>query len=87
MSKPFRWWDAYRKQFGLKDFLSESQAVAQQQIKERRLPMIEWISVRQSTVSNIRASLPGAGYGQFAGTMYRLQNSKKRAERSERLTV
>ena len=30
------WWDAYRKQLGLKDFLSESQdAVALQQIKER----------------------------------------------------
>ena len=31
-----RWWDAYRKQLGLKRLLSESQdAVALQQIKER----------------------------------------------------
>ena len=31
-----RWWDAYRKQFGLKDFSPKSQdAVALQQIKER----------------------------------------------------
>lgn len=31
-----RWWDAYRKQLGLKDFSPESQdAVALQQIKER----------------------------------------------------
>ena len=30
----FRWWDAYRKQFGLKDFSPKSQdAVALQQIK------------------------------------------------------
>ena len=30
-----RWWDAYRKQLGLKDFLSKSQdAVALQQIKD-----------------------------------------------------
>ena len=37
-----RWWDAYRKQLGLKDFSPKSQdAVALQQIKERRLPMID----------------------------------------------
>ena len=37
-----RWWDAYRKQLGLKDFSPKSQdAVALQQIKERgALPMI-----------------------------------------------
>ena len=33
-----RWWDAYRKQLGLKDFSPKSQdAVALQQIKERML--------------------------------------------------
>ena len=51
-----RWWDAYRKQFGLKDFSPKSQdAVALQQIKERgALPMIDRvISVRQSTVAAI----------------------------------
>ena len=50
------WWDAYRKQFGLKDFSPKSQdAVALQQIKERgALPMIDRvISVRQSTVAAI----------------------------------
>ena len=32
-----RWWDAYRKQLGLKDFSPKSQdAVALQQIKERK---------------------------------------------------
>ena len=41
--------------------------MALQQIKERgALPMIDRvISVRQSTVAAISASLPGAGYGQF----------------------
>ena len=64
-----RWWDAYRKRLGLKDFLSKSQdAVALQQIKERgALPMIDRGDIRQAIdrCSNIWASLPGAGYGQF----------------------
>ena len=70
--------------------LSESQdAVALQQIKERgALPMIDRGDIRQAIdrCSNIWASLPGAGYGQFghkAGCL--IANSKKRAERSERL--
>ena len=48
-------------QLGLKDFSPKSQdAVALQQIKERRLPMIDRggvISVRQSTVAAISAGL------------------------------
>ena len=51
-----RWWDAYRKQLGLKDFSPKSQdAVALQQIKERGalLTLIVVISVRQSTVAAI----------------------------------
>ena len=64
------WWDAYRKQLGLKDFSPKSQdAVALQQIKERGafLPMIDRGDIRQAIdrCSNIWASLPGAGYGQF----------------------
>ena len=45
-----RWWDAYRKQFGLKDFSPKSQdAVALQQIKERgALPMIDRGDIRQA---------------------------------------
>ena len=44
------WWDAYRKQFGLKDFSPKSQdAVALQQIKERgALPMIDRGDIRQA---------------------------------------
>lgn len=64
-----RWWDAYRKQLGLKDFSPASQdAVALQQIKERRaLELIDSGDIRQAIdrCSNIWASLPGAGYGQF----------------------
>ena len=64
-----RWWDAYRKQLGLKDFSPKSQdAVALQQIKERgALSMIDRGDIRQAIdrCSNIWASLPGAGYGQF----------------------
>ena len=64
-----RWWDAYRKQLGLRKIPPKSQdAVALQQIKERGayLWLIVVISVRQSTVAaNIWASLLGAGYGQF----------------------
>ena len=54
---------------GLKDFSPKSQdAVALQQIKERgALPMIDRGDIRQAIdrCSNIWASLPGAGYGQF----------------------
>ncbi|HGW3730868.1 TPA: glycoside hydrolase family protein [Citrobacter freundii] len=64
-----RYWDAYRKQLGLKDFSPASQdAVALQQIKERgALPMIDRGDIRQAIdrCSNIWASLPGAGYGQL----------------------
>ena len=60
-----------------------------QQIKERgALPMIDRGDIRQviDRCSNIWASLPGAGYGQFEHKADSLiANSKKRAERSERL--
>ena len=48
--------------------LSESRTLALQQIKERgALPMIDRGDIRQAIdrCSNIWASLPGAGYGQF----------------------
>ena len=64
-----RYWDAYRKQLGLNDFSPTNQdAVALQQIKERgALPLIDRGDIRQAIdrCSNIWASLPGAGYGQF----------------------
>ena len=61
-----RWWDAYRKQLGLKDFSPKSQdAVALQPGAWRT--MIDRGDIRQAIdrCSNIWASLPGAGYGQF----------------------
>ena len=57
-----RWWDAYRKQLGLKDFSPKSQdAVALQQIKERgALPMIDR-HIRQAptvaAISGLRRAL------------------------------
>ncbi len=63
-----RWWMPTASSF-LKDFSPKSQdAVALQQIKERgALPMIDRGDIRQAIdrCSNIWASLPGAGYGQF----------------------
>ena len=64
----FHWWDAYRKQLGLKDFSPKSQdAVALQRLGRGALPMIDRGDIRQAIdrCSNIWASLPGAGYGQF----------------------
>ena len=85
-----RWWDAYRKQLGLKDFSPKSQdAVALQQIKERgALPMIDRGDIRQAIdrCSNIWAS--SAGRWLWSSSSIRLtawlQNSAW-AERSERL--
>ena len=64
-----RWWDAYRKQLGLKDFSPKSQdAVALQQIKERgALPMIDRGDIRQAIDG---AAISGGccralSYGQF----------------------
>ena len=81
-----RWWDAYRKQLGLKDFSPKSQdAVALQQIKERgALPMIDRGDIRQAIdrCSNIWASLPGAGYGQFEHKADSLIAKFKKPERN-----
>ena len=77
------------KQLGLKDFSPKNRdAVALQQIKERgALPMIDRGDIRQAIdrCSNIWASLPGAGYGQFEHKADSLIAKFKRAERSERL--
>ncbi|CAH3644036.1 TPA: glycoside hydrolase family 104 protein [Citrobacter freundii] len=63
-----RYYDAYKKQLGLKDFSPANQdAIAVQQIRERKaLADIEagYIKEAIAKCSNIWASLPGAGYGQ-----------------------
>lgn len=63
-----RYYDAYRKTLGLKDFSPLSQdLIALQQIRERRaIPLIQAGKVEDAIarVRNIWASLPGAGYGQ-----------------------
>ena len=59
--------DAYRSVWPER-LLSESQDAVALQIKERgALPMIDRGDIRQAIdrCSNIWASLPGAGYGQF----------------------
>ena len=55
-----RWWDAYRKQLGLKDFSPKSQdAVALQQIKERgALPMIDRGDIRLASTAAAISGLP-----------------------------
>lgn len=72
-----RYFDAYKKQLGLKDFSPESQdAIAMQQIKERKaLPDIDAgnFSAAVNKCRNIWASLPGAGYGQHEQKMDVLQ--------------
>ena len=59
----------HRKQLGLKDSLRKVRTLWHcSQIKERgALPMIDRGDIRQAIdrCSNIWASLPGAGYGQF----------------------
>lgn len=63
-----RYFDAYKKSLGLKDFSPLSQdLIAIQQIRERKaLQLIQAGQFEQavSQVRNIWASLPGAGYGQ-----------------------
>ena len=64
--------------------------MALQQIKERgALPMIDRGDIRQAIdrCSNIWASLPGAGYGQFEHKADSLIAKFKRAERSEEIDV
>ncbi|WP_367394514.1 glycoside hydrolase family 104 protein [Cupriavidus sp. Agwp_2] len=63
-----RYYDAYKRQLGLRDFGPAAQdAIAVQQIRERRaIPDIEAGRLREAIAKcrNIWASLPGAGYGQ-----------------------
>jgi muramidase (phage lysozyme) len=72
-----RYFDAYKKQLGLKDFSPASQdAIALQQIKERRaLADIEAGRFTEAVAKckNIWASLPGAGYGQHENALDKLQ--------------
>ena len=74
-----RYFDAYRVTLKLPDFSPASQdAIALQQIKERKaLPLIESgdFAAAVDRVSNIWASLPGAGYGQHENKMADLERA------------
>ena len=85
-----RWWDAYRKQLGLKDSLRKVRTLWHcSRLRSVALyPMIDRGDIRQAIdrCSNIWASLPGAGYGQFEHKADSLiAKFKEAAERSERL--
>ena len=73
-----------------KTSLRSQDAVALQQIGRGALPMIDRGDIRQAIdrCSNIWASLPGAGYGQFDIRLTAwLQKFKKRAEQSREIDV
>ena len=83
------WWDAFTAS-SLSERPSESQDALGHCARLRSVALYLWlivvISVRQSTVVAYLGQLPGAGYGQFEHKADSLiANSKKRAERSERL--
>ena len=63
----FRWWDAYRKQLGLKDFSPKSQTLWHCRLRSVALYLwlIVVISVRQSTVAAISGLHCRAGYGRL----------------------
>jgi len=79
-----RYFDAYRKLLGLKDFTPVSQdLIALQQIRERRaLPLIQAGKIAEAiaAVRNIWASLPGAGYGQHEHKLDQLLSVFDRAK-------
>lgn len=78
-----RYFDAYRKQLGLADFSPAAQdQIALQQIAEQgALDAIDTGHFQQAVgkVSNIWASLPGAGYGQRENVMSVLEDAYQRA--------
>ncbi|KIQ21545.1 glycoside hydrolase family 24 protein [Xanthomonas campestris] len=78
-----RYYDAYRKTLKLPDFSPVNQdKIALQQIRERKaLPLIQAGQIREAIarVSNIWASLPGAGYGQHEHKLDNLLAAYKRA--------
>ena len=87
-----RWWDAYRKQLGLKDFSPKSQdAVALQQIKERgaTYDWSWWYPSGNRPLQQYLGFTAGRWLWQFERLELTawLQNSKKRAERSEMMHI
>lgn len=78
-----RYWDTYRRLLGLLEFGPVAQdLVAIQQIRERgAMPLIKagQFDAAVSRVSNIWASLPGAGYGQHEQKIQHLAAAFERA--------
>ena len=79
-----RWWDAYRKQLGLKTLKVGRCGIHGQE--RGALPMIDRGDIRQAIdrCSNIWASLPGAGYGRFehkADSLIAIQRSGRNGQK------
>jgi muramidase (phage lysozyme) len=78
-----RYWPAYKAKLGLPDFGPVSQdRIAIQQIKERgALGLVQsgHLTAAIAKVSNIWASLPGAGYGQHENDMASLREAYTKA--------
>lgn len=78
-----RYFDAYKKLLGLKDFSPASQdAIALQQIKEcHALKFIDagLFDYAVTECAHIWASLPGAGYGQHENDMDKLRQAYQKA--------
>lgn len=79
----YKYWDAYKKQLGLKGFYPEDQdAIAMQLIKECKARDDINAGRIESAITKCRsrwASLPGAGYGQFEHKMDTLVSAYKKA--------
>ncbi|QCR38718.1 glycoside hydrolase family 104 protein [Nissabacter sp. SGAir0207] len=72
----YRWWPAYKKQLGLKDFSAASQDLLCIQLLKERSALADIEAGRITSAvkkcANIWASLPGAGYGQHENDLNRL---------------
>ncbi|KUZ35286.1 glycoside hydrolase family protein [Burkholderia territorii] len=72
----FRWWRTYQAQMRLPDFgpISQDRYALQQLREHGALPLIDAGRFREAVakVSNVWASLPGAGYGQHENDIERL---------------
>ncbi|MCA8065486.1 glycoside hydrolase family protein [Burkholderia sp. AU38729] len=79
----YRWWRIYQAQLQLPDFGPASQdRYALQQLREHgALPLIDAGRFREAVakVSNVWASLPGAGYGQHENDIERLLDAYRAA--------
>jgi muramidase (phage lysozyme) len=79
----YRWWRIYRDQMRLPDFgpIAQDRYALQQLREHGALPLIDAGRFRDAVakVSNVWASLPGAGYGQHENDLGRLLDAYRAA--------